>query len=61
MKTGIVASVAKHIRGEHCSLLVAACRHGPDMDAPYTLPAGSMCRKVVRGTVLILPTKADRD
>ena len=60
MKTGIVASVAKHMRREYASILVEAFRHGPDMDAPYTLLTGSMSRRVVRGKLYILPTAVER-
>jgi hypothetical protein len=61
MKTGTVASVAKHMRREYASVLVEAFRHGPDMDAPYTLLTGSMSRRVVRGELYIRPTGVERD
>jgi hypothetical protein len=60
MKTGIPASVAKHMRKEYGSVLVGAFRHGPDMDAPYTLLTGSVSKWVVGGKLYILPTAVER-
>ena len=61
MKTGIVASAAKHMRRGYGLVLVGAFRHGPDMDAPYTLLAGSVSKQVVEGKLYYLPTRVKRD
>ena len=61
MKTGILASVAKHMRRDYGSVLAGAFRHGPDMDAPRTLLTGSVSKRVIKGKLYILPTEVQRD
>lgn len=60
MQTSVVASAARHMRRDYGSILVAQFRHGPDMDAPYTLLAGSMFREILAGKQCAIPAKIPR-